>query len=76
MKKITLIALSLLLLLPAFSEAKPKKTKKKVYKKYYTYKKYKRKYRKRIRIRRYPKRANVYTDAERLKLREMVKDLF
>lgn len=73
MKKILVFFLSLVLLIPFFSEAKPKHYKKK----YYAYKKY-RKYKKRRRlwIRRYPRKANTLTDAHRLKLEEMFKEMF
>ncbi|WP_461831434.1 hypothetical protein [Aquifex sp.] len=57
------------ILFPSFSEAKPKK------KKYYAYKYYK-KYKKKYPVRRYPYKANFRINAEKLKLKEMVKELF
>ncbi|WP_164930781.1 hypothetical protein [Aquifex aeolicus] len=73
MKKALIFLLSLSLLIPAFSEAKPKSSKKK----YYTYEKYKKyKKKRRVWIRRYPRKANTLTDAHRVKLEEMVKEMF
>lgn len=58
-------------MLPLFSEAKPKK------KKYYAYKsKYYKKYKRKYRIRRYPYKANIRVNAEKLKLKEMLEELF
>ena len=71
MKKALIFLLSLILLVPVFSEAKSKHYKKK----YYAYRKYK-KHRKRLWIRRYPRRANTLTDAHRVKLEEMIKEMF
>jgi len=75
MKRLFLIALAGLFLIPLFGEVEAKESKKS--KKYYAYKskKYK-KYKKRTKIRRYPYKANVNKQAERLKLEEMVRDLF
>ncbi|NPB08011.1 MAG: hypothetical protein GXN96_03685 [Aquificae bacterium] len=76
MKRLFLIALAGLFLIPLLGEVVEAKESKKT-KKYYAYKskKYK-KYRKKPRIRRYPYKANVNKQAERLKLEEMVRDLF
>jgi len=73
MRKLLIFLSALLMVLPlSLAEAKPKKSKKK----YYTYKTKRYKKKRRVKIRRYPKKANTYQNADRLKLEEMVEDLF
>ena len=75
MGKILTIILGLSLLLPVVAEAKPKKYKKKSY---YAYKyKQKKKHKKNYRhYRKGPYKANNGAPADKVKLEEMIKELF
>lgn len=75
MGKVLAIILGLSFLIPAVAEAKPKKYKKKSY---YAYKyKYKKKYKKHYRhYRKGPYKANTGVPSDKVKLEEMIKELF
>lgn len=72
MRGVILLILSILLIIPFFSEAKTKEKGKK----YYAYKKYIKYKKKRVKIIRYPFKANTNRKADIVKLEEMIKDMF
>ncbi len=79
MGKALAVILSLSFLIPAVADAKPRKYSRKYLRKYfYTYRyKYKRRYRRHYRYyRKAPYKINIGAPSDKIKLEEMIKELF